>query len=43
MDKNFTENEKIEKEISELKLKISELKRGYETTIHEFAKGQFNF
>ena len=39
MEKNFKQEEVIENEIQELKLKISDMKNGYENTIHEFAKG----
>jgi phage shock protein A len=40
MDKEYSESEKIEKEITELQTKIKELKKGYESTIHSFAKGK---
>jgi hypothetical protein len=40
MDKNYKESEAIEKEIEEMKSKISaEMKKGYDKTIHDFAKG----
>jgi len=39
MDKNFRETEALEKEIEELQFKISEAKKGYDKTIHDFVKG----
>ena len=37
MDKDYSENEKLEKEIADLQNKISEMKKGYQMTIHDFA------
>ncbi len=38
MDKNSKHNNAIVTEINELEMKIRDLKRGYESTIHDFAK-----
>lgn len=41
MDRD-NENDKIDNEIFELNSRLKELKKGYERTIHDFAKGKIN-
>jgi hypothetical protein len=39
MERDISESEKLDKEISDLQAKIKAFKKGHESTIHDFAKG----
>jgi len=37
----YKENEALDREIAEYEAKLAEMKKGYDYTIHQFAKGIF--
>jgi hypothetical protein len=40
MDKDTKDSEALDKEIYELQNKIADMKKGFESTIHDFSKGK---
>ena len=43
MQKEENNNEKVKQEIVTFKLKLNELKKGYDKNIHDFSKGKLVF